>query len=183
MSENNFQGETEQSIVAALRQGRQKTLDRLYDAYAPVMMGVISRIVADQEVAEEVLKETFVAIWTRIGTYDTSKHRLLTWGLAIARGLALEAIKTDRYESILHAKKKLGSKPKDQLNKIENSDRGKEKTPDLCKLDSIERTALELIYLKGRSCAETAAEMSMTVEQLTAVLKKAFIHLKVGKPA
>ncbi|WP_460879052.1 RNA polymerase sigma factor [Pontibacter rugosus] len=73
MSGINLQGETEQSLVEALKQGKQEVLGLLYDAYAPVMMGVILRIVPDREVAEEVLQETFLAIWSRIEVYDASK--------------------------------------------------------------------------------------------------------------
>ena len=49
---------------------------------------------------------------------------------------------------------------------------------DLCTLDPQEKKALELLYLKGRTCAETAAELNLSVEQLKEVLKKAFTHLK-----
>ena len=180
MSEVNLQGESEESIVAALRQGRQQVLGKLYDSYAPIMMGTITRIVQDQEIAEEVLKETFVAIWTRIGIYDASKHRLLTWGLAIARGLALEAIKSDRYASISRTAIKTADTTTEKY-KFVTLHKGDTKEANLCNLSSLEKAALELIYLKGRSCTETAAEMNMTEKQLKDVLKKAFSNLKAGK--
>jgi RNA polymerase sigma factor (sigma-70 family) len=182
MSGIDFQGETEQSLVAALRQGRQEMLGKLYDAYAPVMMGVISRIVHDTEVAEEVLKETFVAIWTRIGVYDASKERLLTWGLAIARGIALEAVKTDRYTSIGASTNK-PAETNAQQNKAIPLQNGQVKKEDLCTLAPLEKSALELLYLKGRTCAETAGELNMTVDELKTVLKRAFTHLKAEKAA
>lgn len=182
MSGIDFQGETEQSLVAALRQGKQEMLGKLYDAYAPVMMGVISRIVHDTEVAEQVLQETFVAIWSRIGVYDGSKERLLTWGLAIARGIALEATKTERYTSISESINKplqTGS----QQNKAISLHNGQVTKLDLCKLAPLEKSVLELLYLKGRTCPEAAGELSMTVEEVKAVLKRAFTHLKAEKSA
>ncbi|MBD1395755.1 RNA polymerase sigma factor [Pontibacter sp. JH31] len=172
-----FQDETEQSMVAALRQGRQEMLGKLYDAYAPVMMGVISRIVADTEVAEQVLQETFVAIWTRIGVYDASKERLLTWGLAIARGIALEAVKADRYTSF--AQNETNPSPNKNVPLL-NGQLGRE---DICSLAPLEKRALELLYLKGRSCAETAGELHMSETALKEVLKSAFTHLKADKSA
>jgi RNA polymerase sigma factor (sigma-70 family) len=175
MSGIDLQGESEQSLVAALREGRQEMLSKLYDAYAPAMMGVISRIVQDNEVAEEVLKESFVAIWSRIGIYDASKERLLTWGLSIARGIALEAVKTDRYASNNPSGKSLA--PKKNIT-LQN---GEIKKEDLCTLTPLEKTVLESLYLKGRTCTETARELNMTEEETRAVVKKAFIHLKAGK--
>lgn len=174
-----LQGETEQSVVAALRQGRQEMLGKLYDAYAPVLMGVISRIVPDAEVAEQVLQETFVAIWTRIGVYDASKERLLTWGLAIARGIALEAVKTGRYDSSAKPKNEKGP----QQNKNITLQQGQLSEEHICLLEPLERKALELLYLKGRTCAETAGELNMTETALKEILKSAFAHLKAEKSA
>lgn len=179
MSGIDLQGETEQSLVAALRQGRQEMLGKLYDAYAPVMMGVISRIVPDTEVAEQVLQETFVAIWTRIGVYDASKERLLTWGLAIARGIALEAVKTGRYTSVGSPKNEAGS----QQNKNVPLQQGQLSEENLCSLSPLEKRALESLYLKGRSCAETAGELNMTETALKELLKSAFTHIKAEKSA
>lgn len=182
MSDFNIQGEAEQRIVAALRQGRQEVLAKLYDAYAPVMMGVISRIVQDQETAEEVLKDTFVAIWTRIGVYDASKQRLLTWGLAIARGLALEAVKSERYTSFSKSGEKAAENGKGSEKDVVSQQENKAGA-DLCHLDSTEKRALELIYLKGYTCTEAAAHMNMTTGQLMELVKHAFVHLKAGKSA
>lgn len=180
MSGIDFQGETEQSLVEALRQGKQEMLGKLYDAYAPVMMGVISRIVHDNEVAEEVLKDTFVAIWSRIGVYDASKDRLLTWGLAIARGIALEANKSNRHTASVERIKKT-SENGTQKNKSVTLQKGGIVKQNLCSLPPLEKTVLELLYLKERTCAEVAGELNLSVEEVKTVLKKAFAHLKADK--
>lgn len=179
MSGIDLRGETEQSLVAALKQGRQEMLGKLYDAYAPVMMGVISRIVPDAEVAEQVLQETFVAIWTRIGVYDASKERLLTWGLAIARGIALEAVKTNRYTTTAKYKNETAPLP----NKHVPLQQGQISVENVCSLAPLEKKALELLYLKGRTCAETAGELNITETALKEVLKSAFTQLKAEKSA
>lgn len=169
-------------MVAALQQGRRDALGQLYDSCAPIMMGIITRIVQDKEVAEEVLKETFVAIWSRIGVYDSSKNRLLTWSLAIARGIALEAVKSDRYQVVIQEKNNLKVSGTEDIEKrVLGDDRQKLHTFD--HVDSIGEMALNLLYIKGRSCAETAVELRLSEQELKAVLRKAFIHLKAGKAA
>ena len=181
MSGIDFEGETEQSLVAALREGRQEMLGKLYDAYAQVMMGIISRIVHDTELAEQVLQETFVAIWSRIGVYDASKERLLTWGLSIARGIALEAVKSQRYPTTSDSL--INPSTLSQQNKKVNLHNGQVKKQDLCTLAPKDRMALELLYLKGYTCEEAAGKLDMTVEELKTVLKRAFKHLKAERAA
>lgn len=177
-----LQGETEQSLVAALQQGRQEMLGKLYDAYAPTMMGVIIRIVQQHELAEQVLQETFVAIWERIGIYDASKDRLLTWGLAIARGIALEAVKTNRYSPGTNPPNKQSALRATPDKNVPLQHNGIVKK-DLCTLPPLEKKALELLYLQGRTCTETAGELNMTVDALRNIVKKAFTHLKAEKTA
>ncbi|RIJ34300.1 RNA polymerase sigma factor [Pontibacter oryzae] len=178
MSGINLRGETEQSLVEALQQGKQEVLGLLYDAYAPVMMGVITRIVDDEHLAEEVLQETFVAIWSRIGIYDCTRNRFLTWGLAIARGIALEAVKKAKQAPHI-------IKTETENLKVGADGKGYYlflKQP-LCNLEPEERTILELIYLKGYTCPEAAAKLGITETDLRTSLKKAFIQLKAEKSA
>lgn len=177
-----FQGETEQSLVAALQQGRQEVMGLLYDAYAPVMMGVISRIVPQQEVAEEVLKETFVAIWSRIGIYDASSNRFLVWALAIARGMALEAVKNGTRTPVAKQQRMLSFADAEDNKNIPSGDT-LQGNKLLCHLSPQEKAVLELIYLKGFSCFEAAAALGITEETLRASIKKAFLHIKAGKSA
>ena len=169
-----LQGETEQSLVEALQQGRKEMMDLLFDAYAPVMLGVIIRIIPDKELAEEVLYETFIAIWTRIGVYDASQNRFLTWGLAIARGLALEAVRCGRVARLTEQNGQNGK----VIGKVTENKTG----VDLfAGLELQVKTVLELIYLKGRTCNEVASELGITTETIKASLKKAFVQLKAGK--
>jgi RNA polymerase sigma factor (sigma-70 family) len=175
-----FQGETEQSLVAALRQGRQEKLSELYDAYAPILLGMITRIVKDSDLAEQVLQESFVAIWSRIGKYDASKERLLTWGLAIAREIALTAIIVNNNTSTEIAPNISTETPIQQL-KVLSLQNGHVKKQDHCTLAPLEKSVLELLYLEGRTCEETAKELSLTVAELRTMLKRAFTHLKAEK--
>lgn len=182
MSGIDLRGETEQSLVKAIQQGKQEVLGLLYDAYAPVMMGVITRIIPDKEVAEEVLHETFVAIWSRIGIYDSSKNRLLIWGLAIARGIALEALKTGKYKPESTEEKETCLPEEKSLRDMVLQDIQQESKLFKC-LKEQERTILDLIYLQGKSCAEVTDELGISEETLKSSLKKAFIHLKAEKSA
>lgn len=182
MSGIDLQGQTEQSLVEALQQGKQEVLGLLYDAYAPVMMGVIARIIPDKDVAEEVLHETFVAIWTRIGIYDSSRSRLLIWGLAIARGIALEAVKTGKYKPASTTEGNSCMPAEKEMNACILQDLQQDNKLFTC-LNKQERTILDLIYLKGKSCEEVTAELGITAETLKTSLKKAFTQLKAEKSA
>ena len=60
----------------------------MYDHYSGALLGVISRIIKKEELAEEILQDVFLKIWDRIETYDAAKGKLLP-GCSIAPGIRL----------------------------------------------------------------------------------------------
>lgn len=182
MSGIDLKGETEESLVAALQQGRQEVLGLLYDAYAPVIMGVVMRIVPDKEVAEQVLQETFMAIWSRIDVYNPARNRFLIWGLVIARGIALEAVKNGKGNLVVKEQRSANFAGAADAKELVSYIREQE-DKQFCQLEPQERAVLELVYLKGHSCSEDAAALGITEEVLKAKLRSAFIHLKSEKSA
>lgn len=79
-------------LIAAVQQGDQQALAALYDAYSGALYGIILKVVEKEELAQEVLQDTFVKIWRSAGGYDASKGRPFTWMLNIARNAAIDPI-------------------------------------------------------------------------------------------
>ncbi|MEJ7694835.1 sigma factor [Daejeonella sp.] len=61
----------------------------LYDSYAPLLYGVIFRIVKDQVAAERLLEKTILKIWKCRAAHDAKKLTFSTWMINIARNFAI----------------------------------------------------------------------------------------------
>lgn len=59
-----------------------------------MLYGVIHKVVFDDETANDVLQEAFVKVWNNIEKYDSSKGRLYTWMLNIARNTAIDKLRS-----------------------------------------------------------------------------------------
>ncbi|MEO1436805.1 MAG: sigma-70 family RNA polymerase sigma factor, partial [Bacteroidota bacterium] len=90
---------SEAQLVARLKQQDTGVLDLLYANYSKALFGVIFQIVKDRELAEELLQETFLKIWTKSHQYDPAKARLFTWMLTIARNKAIDASRTQKFKT------------------------------------------------------------------------------------
>ena len=55
---------------------------------------MISKVVIDDQTANDVLQEAFVKIWNNIGRYDKGKGRIYTWMINIARNAAIDKLRT-----------------------------------------------------------------------------------------
>lgn len=67
--------------------------DLIYDRYAPIVLGIVVRIVQDQAEGEEILQEAFWRVWKQADTFDPAKGPLRAWLFSIARRLALDLLR------------------------------------------------------------------------------------------
>lgn len=92
--------EAEERFHDRLKSGDEKALEELYDRFSSALYGVIHKIVKNEDLAQDVLQESFIKIWTHIKTFDPKRGRLFTWCLNIARNLSIDKIRKSEYKAI-----------------------------------------------------------------------------------
>lgn len=80
------------AIISGVQNGDRLQFEELYDNYAPLLLGTISRIVQDERLAAEVLKDTFIKIRKDMVDGHCSSENLCTWMLSTARNLSKKAV-------------------------------------------------------------------------------------------
>ncbi|KAF1021174.1 MAG: ECF RNA polymerase sigma factor SigK [Paracidovorax wautersii] len=80
-------------LLARCARGDQAALRALYDLEGARLLGVVQRIVRDPGLAEDLLHDTFVKVWTRAATFDAARGSARGWLYSIARHLALNAVR------------------------------------------------------------------------------------------
>lgn len=84
----------EEDIIVGLRARDRKTTEYLYEKYSRALFAVISRIITDQDIAEEVFHDAFIKITRKIDSYEESKGRLYTWMANICRNSAIDKLRS-----------------------------------------------------------------------------------------
>lgn len=90
---------SESELVHLLQQRAASVFSYLYDNYSGALLSIICNIVKDEELANDVLQEVFVKIWRQIESYDSSKGRLFTWMLNIARNASIDTIRSKSFQN------------------------------------------------------------------------------------
>jgi RNA polymerase sigma-70 factor (ECF subfamily) len=80
--------------LAACARGDRYALRALYERERRWLMAVALRITRRREVAEEVLQDAFVQIWTRAGSFDAALGSARGWIYTVVRHRALNAMRT-----------------------------------------------------------------------------------------
>ncbi|HEY3109259.1 MAG TPA: sigma-70 family RNA polymerase sigma factor [Chloroflexota bacterium] len=81
---------SDQELLAAISRGDQAALGQLYDRYAAAALGTAFRVVQDRAIAEEVVKDAFVAAWRRVGSYEPERADAGGWLLSIVHRRAID---------------------------------------------------------------------------------------------
>lgn len=84
----------EKHIVELLKERNEKAISLLYDNYGDTLYGVAQKVVRDEELAQDVLQESFVKIWKKSDSYDPSKSKLFTWLFRITRNTAIDKLRS-----------------------------------------------------------------------------------------
>ncbi len=79
--------------MASLQHGDASALAELYDRYADVIYRTAYRRLGDRQLAEEVVQDTWLTLWTRAGQFDPAMGTLVGWLSTIARNRAVDRLR------------------------------------------------------------------------------------------
>ena len=148
----------------------------LYDHYADTLFGVVSRILGDDQIAEDVLQKTMLKIWNSIDGFDAAKASLYTWMSVIARNTALDQkrLKTfqDRHKTI--STDEIVYRPTVSVQE----GAGIDSAALLGRLDPNYRLVLEYAYLKGYTQQEISDELDIPLGTVKTRLRAAISMLR-----
>ncbi|GAB3168459.1 RNA polymerase sigma factor [Telluribacter humicola] len=167
----------EDELVASLKRNEQAAFEYLYDHYSGALYNVISKIVRDDEKAEDVMQEAFLKIWRSISSYNPDKGRLFTWMLNIARNTSIDAVRAE------------GRKPgfddiQDNLDRAEQhaSYQPSPSTMDLKslveKLKPERKILVDLVYFQGYTQEEVSEQLRIPLGTVKSRIRTALQDLK-----
>ena len=93
MTEHDASTRDEVGLVRAVAAGSEDALAALYDRHAAGVHAVAFRLTGDRGIAEEVVQETFLALWNRAELFDPAVASLATWLRTIARNRTVDRLR------------------------------------------------------------------------------------------
>lgn len=84
---------SEYELIEAIKAGNNLYIHQLYKMYAPSLLGIILKVIKFDDIAEDILQESFVKIWKSIHKYDPEKGKLFTWMARVARNTSIDYLR------------------------------------------------------------------------------------------
>ncbi len=83
------------ALVALIVAGSGDAVAVAYDRHAAAVFATALRLLGDRQAAEDVVQETFLALWNRAETYDRRLGSLSSWLRTIARHRAVDRLRAE----------------------------------------------------------------------------------------
>ena len=132
-----------------------------YDEYAPVLYGLLLRVLRDASDAQEVLQETFLAAWTDASKFDSARGSELGWLISMARSRGIDRLRARqrRGQREEEAGREISRVTSDVDDPVAFREIRVAVRSALLELPEAQRSALQMAYFDGLSQSEIATRL------------------------
>lgn len=160
--------------------GDRTALKALYDEEAGRLISVARRIVRRRELAEEVVQEAFIQVWSKARNFDPRLGSARGWIYTIVRNRALNVIRDGGREDLVDT---------ESLSAMRDGDSPLDDAFDRLSTNSLLRRCLEgldrekrhsllLAYVSGYSHGEIAGQLGVPVGTAKSWVRRGLLALR-----
>jgi RNA polymerase sigma-70 factor, ECF subfamily len=167
-------------LLAAVAKGDRRAFERLYAATRAKLYGVVLRILRRGDLADEVIQETYLKIWTSAGQFNPSLATPITWMVAIARNRAIDLIRKKTEVSIEEESDAMdvAAETSDPLAGRELTEELKRLLACMGKLDGERQRLVLLAYYSGWTREQLAAKFDKPVNTIKTWLRRSLLEIR-----
>lgn len=86
---------SETELIALLKSNNKPAFEYLYQRYSTALYSIALKIVKNEELAADILQDSFLKIWKNMSAYNSEKGRLFTWMLNVTRNTAIDKLRSE----------------------------------------------------------------------------------------
>lgn len=167
-------------LLAAVAKGDEAAFERLYAATRAKLFGVVLRILRRHDLAEEVIQEAYVKIWSHAGQFNPAVATPITWMVAIARNRAIDAVRRKAEVSIEEEPEAMdaAADSPDPLARRELNDELRRLLACIGQLDADRQRLVLLAYYNGLSREALAKKLDKPVNTIKTWLRRSLIEVR-----
>jgi len=175
---------SDEALLNEIAGGAVWAMDSLYERYSRMLYSVAYRMVADHQIAEDLLQDAFLAVWRRSTSYSPQTGAARSWLISILHHRTIDHLRRMRRRSgIVEA-------PLEELELDETtafpdvwdeawrSIKSSQVRAALMKIPTEQRLVIELAYFQGWTHAEIAEGTEIPLGTVKARMRLGLHHLK-----
>jgi RNA polymerase sigma factor (sigma-70 family) len=175
---------SDEALLSAIAGGAVWAMDSLYQRYSRILYSLAYRMVADHQIAEDLLQDAFLSVWRRSTSFSPQAGAARSWLISILHHRAIDHLRRVRRRSVIQ------EAPLDEIELDETtavsdvwdeawrSVQSTQVRAALMKIPTEQRMVIELAYFQGWTHTEIAEGTQTPLGTVKARMRLGLNHLK-----
>ncbi|WP_329286181.1 ECF RNA polymerase sigma factor SigK [Streptomyces sp. NBC_00691] len=168
-------------VMRQVAHGDKQAFSALYDALAPMVFGVVLKVVRDRAQSEEVAQEVMIELWRQAARYRPEAGSVTAWAATIAHRRAVDRVRsaqaaTDREHA--QAAREHTTAFDEVAEQVEIRLESEQVRRCLRGLTEVQRQAVTLAYYQGLTYREVAESLRTPLPTIKTRMRDGLIRLR-----
>ncbi|MFD5325554.1 ECF RNA polymerase sigma factor SigK [Streptomyces sp. NPDC127092] len=168
-------------VMQRVAQGDKQAFSSLYDALAPLVFGIVLKVVRNRAQSEEVAQEVMLDLWRQAARYRPDAGSVTTWAATIAHRRAVDRVRsaqaaTDREHA--QAAREHTTAFDEVAEQVETRMESEQVRRCLRGLTELQRQAVTLAYYRGLTYREVAEALRTPLPTVKTRMRDGLIRLR-----
>lgn len=166
-------------LLLKVANGDQSAFAEFYQRTAAHIHSLLRHMLPSQALTEDVLQDTYIAVWTRAGDFRASKGTAMTWLITIARYRAIDVLRKEARKSALDDIPEQAIEDTDEPISVAMLSSDIALLNDCIQgLASQERECVELAFYRGATHMEVSSKLNKPLGSIKTWIRRGLMNLK-----
>ncbi|WP_369682430.1 RNA polymerase sigma factor [Alkalihalobacillus sp. LMS6] len=166
-------------LYKKLRRGEKEALEQMYDKYSKLLFSFTFKMTEEKQLAEEIVQEVFIKVWTQKSSYDETKGKFSSWLLTMTRNTVIDHIRKKRETASEIATKEMTEDPDPSVeDQVEWKEKRAVVRRAISQLKREQQKVITLFYYQGLSQQKIADSCDLPLGTVKGRIRLALKHLK-----
>ncbi|MBB1253780.1 ECF RNA polymerase sigma factor SigK [Streptomyces sp. OF3] len=170
-----------EQVMEKVAHGDKDAFSTLYDDLAPIVFGVVNRVVRDRAQSEEVAQEVMLEVWRQAARYRPEAGRVATWVTTIAHRRAVDRVRSAQAAADREHAQAVRDRSRpfdDVVERVETRLESEQVRRCLRGLTELQRQAVTLSYYRGLTYREVAETLRAPLPTIKTRMRDGLIRLR-----
>lgn len=175
---------SDEALISAIAGGAVWAMEPLYQRYSRILYSLAYRMVADHQIAEDLLQDAFLAVWRRATSYSPQSGAVRSWLVSIVHHRTIDYLRGVRRRAILKEatweEVELDERAAfpDVWDEAWRSVQSSQVRAALMNIPTEQRMVIELAYFQGWTHTEISQGCQIPLGTVKARMRLGLQHLK-----
>ena len=175
---------SDEALISAIAGGAVWAMEPLYQRYSRILYSLAYRMVADHQIAEDLIQEAFLSVWRRATSYSPQSGAVRSWLVSIVHHRTIDYLRAVRRRSTM---KETTWEEVEQDERMAFPDvwdeawrnvQSAQVRAALMNIPTEQRMVIELAYFQGWTHSEISEGCQIPLGTVKARMRLGLLHLK-----